>query len=1156
MVKRWQSAAWIKRWQSAAWIAVLAGAVLAAGTGPAAAEPVPVRAAAHKDFGRIVFKWPTPGPYSATVSGDRLVVQFGRPIEANLGPVVRSLRKYLRNGAAGADGTSVTFTLKGDFNVRSFDSGAAVVVDVLDKSPGTAEAPAGPTQKTTAAPANTALSANAPAKGGGAGPRIKVRTGLHKDYTRLVFDWPAKVDYSFQQSGGTVTVRFQRAAQLNVAALNRQRPGFLKGISASPDGDGVRVTLRVGETSRVRHFLSGPKVVVDVLAPGTPKQAAKSAPARKQPVRTADAPASPAAPKKAAPKEPVKAAAKTRNKTAPAPAGGPKPLALTPPGGGAPGPAATAKPGPQPAGGPPGETRTPKGPAQVTAAPVGRAGSGIALNFNWDEPVAAAVFRRAGYLWVAFDKKIQLDVASLKAAGGNVLRAIEQVPAEKATVLRMTTVAGINPTLRRNGLTWIMEFKKQGLVTKTAIQANAQPNSPVGARIFLSVPEPGDAIVIKDPEVGDNLIAVPVLPLGYGVVRNYIYPQAQILPSIQGVVVRPWVDDLRVRPLRSGIEITAGSGLQISRVTAAAAAAARGGGRTIRELIRVFDLKKWKKGTIQSFYRNKKRLQNAVARNPKGMAREDARMDLARFYFANAFGAEALGVLRVAGEARADLAKDPEFHALRGASKYLMGRYSEALGDMMHPSLNKNDEGTFWRAAVQAAMGRRVDASLNLRRFGAIIRPYPPALKFPLSLLIAESAIDVGDIRSGKRYLDQAGAEKLNKAQQAQHDFVSGRLLELAGKFDDAVAKWETAAAGPHRPSRAKAAVARAELLLKLRQMSRREAAQELEKLRFSWRGDDFEFALLRRLGRLYMDDENYRDGLRILRNAATYFRTNPKAKEVTQEMATAFIDLYLKGAADQLEPMTAIALFEEFKELTPVGATGDEMIRKLADRLVAVDLLGNGAKLLEKQVRFRLKGVDKARVGARLALVHLMDRKFERSVQVLTETNADGLPESLIVQRRHLKARALVGLALGSEALELLKKDKSVDANLLRVELFWNTKDWSNAAQVLRRLLRQYRAKADKPLDDRQGRQVLNLAIALTLSGNERAVDKLRTDFGKAMAVTPFGDAFRLIATPQSAGLIDYRTITGKVKDAENFQTFMAAYMGRLKKQNLSGIN
>ena len=55
-------------------------------------------------------------------------------------------------------------------------------------------------------------------------------------------------------------------------------------------------------------------------------------------------------------------------------------------------------------------------------------------------------------------------------------------------------------------------------------------------------------------------------------------------------------------------------------------------------------------------------------------------------------------------------------------------------------------------------------------------------------------------------------------------------------------------------------------------------------------------------------------------------------------------------------------------------------MIRRMSDRLVAVDLLGPAANLLAYQVDKRLDGVAKAQVATRLAAVYLMDHKADKA--------------------------------------------------------------------------------------------------------------------------------------------------------------------------------
>ena len=1159
--------------------------VFALGVTGVEAEPVKVRAATHEGYGRIVFNWSSPGPYKVETSGGQLVVSFGRAIEPALGDVVRNLSRYLSSATAGADGQSVVFGLKDSFEARGFDMGAAVVIDIVETVVAKAVSEEAP-------PASAPTETSAPVIKAAGGPAVNVRSGVHADFTRIVFDWPSKVPYRLVQAEGKATISFARPAQLAIANLQRRPPKLISAISSQPTDDGISVTFSVDETSRVRDSLSGSKVIVDVMKPTgepIPKQVEQvekttSPPAKKEVekpvVANAPAPAPVSKPAPVPPATPAKPVEKVTQvaqavqtaqapqATAPAapeqqPAAG-KPTALTPPKKSALSEAEQASlnqiagikilDGSSTAGVGSGAGAATGKPIKASAVDSGADAVGIRI--DWDEPVAAAVFRRAGYLWIVFDKNTAMNIDDLKAAGGNIIRSIEQVPNENATLLRLATVSNINPTMKRDGLAWILEFRQQPIAPTTVIDVTPQPNSPIGARLFLSVTEPGNAIVLTDPAIGDTLVVVPVIPLGYGIANTYDYPQARILASSQGLAIQPRADDLRVRPLRQGVEVTNASGLQISPVAAALAADAKlGDGLMIRSLTRLFDLDRWRQANLDTFEENKWKYQMAAA-TASSSGQEKARMDVARFYFANGFGAEALGVLKIVAESRPEIAETEEFRGLRGAINVLMGRYDDAREDLHHESLDKNDEARFWRATLQAYEGDLYGAAADLRRMAAITRPYPRALKIPLETLIANAAIQLGDIKQATRYLEAMRADNPNPAQSSEIDYVEGRLLELSGDFDGAVGKWEQVQEGPHRPSRAKAAVARTELLLKLKQIDEFEAIVELEKLRFAWRGGEFEFVLLRRLGDLYVAIGDYRNGLRTMRQAATHFRDNEKAPEVTQQMTDAFAGLYLDDKADDLAPITAIALYDEFKELTPPGERGDEMIRRLADRLVDVDLLDRAAALLQGQVEFRLEGVEKARVGSQLALVHILAREYEQAIQTLDETDGEGLPEELVAQRRHLRARSLMGEERIEDALVLLKDDKSLDADLLRQEIFWNEHDWVQASQILSRLLRTYEAKAGQPLDDLQGGFVLNQAIAMTLSGNERGIDRLRRDYGVAMDNTQFRDAFRLIASPQTLGLISFSSIAGKVADVDNFQTFMDAYQERLDERKLSAIN
>src|SRR5262249_10376931 len=80
----------------------------------------------------------------------------------------------------------------------------------------------------------------------------------------------------------------------------------------------------------------------------------------------------------------------------------------------------------------------------------------------------------------------------------------------------------------------------------------------------------------------------------------------------------------------------------------------------------------------------------------------------------------------------------------------------------------------------------------------------------------------------------------------------------------------------------------------------------------------------------------------------------------------------------------------------------------RLADRLVAVDLLDQAAELLQHQVDHRLQGAARAQVATRLAIVYLMNRKPDRALATLRATRSADLTNDMRNQRLLLEARAL----------------------------------------------------------------------------------------------------------------------------------------------------
>src|SRR4030095_2395204 len=87
--------------------------------------------------------------------------------------------------------------------------------------------------------------------------------------------------------------------------------------------------------------------------------------------------------------------------------------------------------------------------------------------------------------------------------------------------------------------------------------------------------------------------------------------------------------------------------------------------------------------------------------------------------------------------------------------------------------------------------------------------------------------------------------------------------------------------------------------------------------------------------------EANLRDGddRKAFFNMQVALERYPKSettRAMQDKMQERFIALFLAGKAERLKPVDALALFYDYRELTPADRRGDEMIRQLADRLGA----------------------------------------------------------------------------------------------------------------------------------------------------------------------------------------------------------------------------
>jgi hypothetical protein len=214
-------------------------------------------------------------------------------------------------------------------------------------------------------------------------------------------------------------------------------------------------------------------------------------------------------------------------------------------------------------------------------------------------------------------------------------------------------------------------------------------------------------------------------------------------------------------------------------------------------------------------------------------------------------------------------------------------------------------------------------------------------------------------------------------------------------------------------------------------------------------------------------------------------------------------------------------------------------MIRRLTDRLVAVDLLDQAAELLQYQVDHRLQGAARAQVASRLAVIYLMNHKPDRALATLNSTRSGELPTELRNQRMLLEARALADTGRPDVALEVIANIEGREATRLRSDILWGAKRWRESAEQIE-LMYGDRWQDWRPLNDAERSDILRAAMGYALADDRLGLDRFAGKYAAKMADSPDRRAFEVLAAPNSGDSGEFREVARTVAAVDTLEAFL----------------
>ena len=1128
-----------------------------------------VSVSTNDGYGRILLNLAPLAHAKATAAGGVFTIAFDRKVSVDPAQIAQTLSGYISNGRIDSDGRTLRFALSQNVRLHTSTMGTKIAIDLLPQNfagtPPDLPAPPPPPPKAVDVAALEGL---------------KVRAGAYSHFTRIVFDWPRDVAYAVFPGAGKLTVRFEAQARPDLSSIEKFQPPWIKNAGWHIDGRGTVIEFETDSDAGYHDFRDGTHVVIDVLAPKSdaasydPPGGAKQAPtmfaslespvkpAQTAPAQTAQTPSARAS-KPAAPLSPptskpaaitgaqAKAIADAAAKiNPPKPAAPPATPATQPP---SPASKTASQPPAQATGAAPAAANTAAAP-QATAPAADSAANGpvqsattqatktgIVLTLNGAGARPVAVFMRGLTAWIVLEGAPGFDATKLKSALGTFPTGVEAASGDGVSILRIGLKSPAEISARAEGSYLKVVIASEIGETPTAIGFSRNQEDPKLASLSTLLPGADRSFAMLDPVTGDTITVIPATA-GRAMIAPHSYVEFALLKTAAGLVVTPFIDDLDVEVMNARVSITHPGGLALTPPAepvpnSPSALTRNGDGPSF------LDFSSWSKADGKTFLDKERRLRQASAHmKPEDATR--ARLALARFYLANGFAAEALGLINLMQEGDAALQSDRHLQTMRAAADYMMGRYKDAHNDIAATAFDTDRHAAFWRGLIETALENWDDARTALANAEPVMKRYPADWQARARIAEAETGLGKGSLEMADAALMHLPRE-MPQPQAIDAELARARLYAAEGRYRAAAPLFDAVQQSGDEHQAAEAIFYQTDAALAAGAIRPVTAIAQFERLRFRWRGDSLELKTLRRLGALYFAAHDWRKGLATLRIATQNFPSNETARQAQDDMRAAFVNLFLKGQADKMAPIEALSLFYDNVDLTPIGPQGDEMIRRMADRLVAVDLFSPAEDLLNYQVTKRLDGVARAQVATRLAMLYLMDKKPKQALSSLRSTQLSTLPDDVNHQRMLLEARSLAALKQWDVALDLISVDTAPDTARLRADIYWESGNWAVAGQKTEELLGARYSDAT-PLNAEERANVMRTAIAYSLANDQPSLDRLRDHFADKMKSSPDASAFAVVTQRIDLHGLAFRDTAGQIASIDTLQTFMKDFRKR----------
>ncbi len=303
------------------------------------------------------------------------------------------------------------------------------------------------------------------------------------------------------------------------------------------------------------------------------------------------------------------------------------------------------------------------------------------ITFNWDKPVASAIFRRDKYSWFIFNEYTPIDMDAFLSKHSSVFKSGEQIDNRKHTILRMENRYPYSLASSRKEQNWHVTLTSRSNPPTQPLPVSIKSSNLHGTSTRVQSTQFAEPLRIIDPTIGDEMVIIPTYEAEAGIGLARVQIDYTLLKTAQGVALALKADEVQVTPNQFGITISGPT----NRITSNESQVLRDKMEALkkqREEARKEKLAAEGEASLLKFHswkgedefiKQRQKLEDDILQ-ANWENKNSHRLALAQFYLAHSFEIEALAVIEAIKAADATYGARADVLLTEGAANYLAER--------------------------------------------------------------------------------------------------------------------------------------------------------------------------------------------------------------------------------------------------------------------------------------------------------------------------------------------------------------------------------------------------------------------------------------------------------------------------------------------------